>query len=125
MSRVEFIKKTRDRLNAISPSLCAMKWYHETLYLHTGDNHSCYHPRPKHIPLYEIEANPSALHNTQWKKERRKEMLSGTRPEECYYCWNIENLGPDYISDRMIHSSSDFAVNDIEKIGAKIGRAHV
>jgi len=116
MSRVEFIKKTRDKLNAVSPSLCAMKWLHETLYLHTGDNHSCYHPRPQHIPLHEIEANPAALHNTQWKKERRKEMLTGVRPEECYYCWNVENLGPDYISDRMIHSASDFAEPLIEKI---------
>ena len=118
MASLEFIKNTRDRLNAVSPSMCAMKWLHETLYLHTGDNHSCYHPRPQHIPLHEIQKNPAALHNTQWKKERRREMLTGVRPEECYYCWNIENLGGDHISDRMIHSSSTYAVDKIEGLAA-------
>jgi organic radical activating enzyme len=93
-----------------------MKWLHQTLYLHTGDNHSCYHPRPHHIPLDEIAADPSALHNTQWKKEQRKTMLEGGRPDECYYCWNIEDLPGEHISDRMIHSSSDFAAPHIEKL---------
>ncbi len=115
-NRVIHIKKVRDRLNAVSPSFCAMKWLHQTLYLHTGDNHSCYHPRPHHIGLDEIAKDPSALHNTQWKKEQRKKMLEGERPQECYYCWNIEDLPGDHISDRMIHSSSDFAEPLIEKL---------
>lgn len=117
MQKIDFIKNTRDRLNKIGPGMCAMKWLHQTLYLHTGDNHSCYHPRPHHIPLHEIKDDPSALHNTSWKKQQRKTMLEGGRPEECYYCWNIEDLGGDHISDRMIHSSSDFAVNEIEYLG--------
>ena len=96
-----------------------MKWLHETLYLHTGDNHSCYHPRPQHIPLAEIKADPSALHNTAWKKQQRKKMLEGERPEECYYCWNIEDLEGDQISDRMIHSASDWAEPEIENIAKK------
>ena len=116
MQNVEHIKQTRDRLNKVGPGFCAMKWLHQTLYLHTGDNHSCYHPRPHHIPLVEIEADPSALHNTNFKKQARKEMLEGKRPSECYYCWNIEDLKGDHISDRMIHSSSNFAVDEIEKI---------
>jgi organic radical activating enzyme len=115
-SRVQFIKNVRDRLNAVSPSFCAMKWLHQTLYLHTGDNHSCYHPRPHHIGLDEIAADPSALHNTRWKKEQRKKMLEGERPQECYYCWNIEDLPGEHISDRMIHSASDFSEPLIEKL---------
>lgn len=114
--RVTYIKDVRDRLNKVGPGFCAMKWLHQTLYLHTGDNHSCYHPRPHHIPLDEIAADPSALHNTQWKKEQRKTMLEGGRPDECYYCWNIEDLPGEHISDRMIHSSSDFAAPHIEKL---------
>jgi len=114
--RLKHIHKTRDRLNAVSPSFCTMKWLHQTLYLHTGDNHSCYHPRPHHIPLEEITIDVSALHNTRWKKEQRKKMLDGVRPEECYYCWNIEDLPGDHISDRMIHSSSDFSTPLIEDI---------
>ena len=115
-SRVHFIKNVRDRLNNVGHGFCAMKWLHQTLYLHTGDNHSCYHPRPHHIPLDEIAEDPSALHNTKWKKQQRKTMLEGGRPDECYYCWNIEDLPGEHISDRMIHSSSDFAEPMIEKL---------
>jgi len=114
--RVNYIKGVRDRLNKIGPGFCAMKWLHQTLYLHTGDNHSCYHPRPHHIPLDEIKIDASALHNTKWKKQQRKKMLEGERPEECYYCWNIEDLPGEHISDRMIHSSSDFSEPYIEKL---------
>jgi organic radical activating enzyme len=115
-SKVHYIKSVRDRLNKVGSGFCAMKWLHQTLYLHTGDNHSCYHPRPHHIPLDEIEIDPSALHNTRWKKQQRKTMLEGGKPDECYYCWNIENLSGEHISDRMIHSSSDFAEPLIEKL---------
>jgi organic radical activating enzyme len=115
-NRLQHIKDVRDRLNAVSPSFCTMKWLHQTLYLHTGDNHSCYHPRPHHIPLEEIKIDASALHNTKWKKEQRKKMLEGERPSECQYCWNIEDLEGDHISDRMIHSSSDFSEPLIEKL---------
>jgi organic radical activating enzyme len=66
--------------------------------------------------LDEIKEDPSALHNTKWKKQQRKTMLEGGRPEECYYCWNIEDLPGEHISDRMIHSSSDFAEPLIEKL---------
>ncbi len=115
-NRVQHIKSVRDRLNKVGPGFCAMKWLHQTLYLHTGDNHSCYHPRPHHISLDEIAVDASALHNTSWKKQQRKTMLEGGRPEECYYCWNIEDLSGEHISDRMIHSSSDFAEPLIEKL---------
>lgn len=114
--RVSYIKSVRDRLNKVGKGFCAMKWLHQTLYLHTGDNHSCYHPRPHHIPLDEIKIDASALHNTKWKKQQRKTMLEGGRPEECYYCWNIEDLPGEHISDRMIHSSSDFSEPLIEKL---------
>jgi len=102
------VKETRDSLNEVGPGFCAMKWLNETLYLQTGDNHSCYHPRPHHIPLQEIEENPNALHNTKFKKSVRKEMLEGKRPEECYYCWNVEDLDGEHYSDRMFHSASNW-----------------
>lgn len=115
-NKIIHIENVKNRLNAVSPSMCAMKWLHQTLYLHTGDNHSCYHPRPHHIGLDEIAKDPSALHNTQWKKDQRKKMLEGERPDECYYCWRIEDLPGDHLSDRMIHSASDYASPEIEKL---------
>ncbi|KKM97897.1 hypothetical protein LCGC14_1163490, partial [marine sediment metagenome] len=68
----EKLKKVRDELNRVSPSFCMAKWYHVSMHLHTGMNHSCYHPAPHKISLDEIRQNPGALHNTQWKKEQRK-----------------------------------------------------
>jgi organic radical activating enzyme len=116
MSRDKRIDAVAERLNKVGPGFCAMKWLHQTLYLHTGDNHSCYHPRPHHIPIDEIKKDPSALHNTQWKKEQRKTMLEGGRPDECYYCWNIEDLPGEHLSDRMFHSASDYAIDEIENL---------
>ena len=116
MSRDKRVDAVAERLNAIGPGFCTQKWLHETLYLHTGDNHSCYHPRPHHIPLDEIAVNPSALHNTKWKKQQRKTMLEGGRPEECYYCWNIEDLEGEHLSDRMFHSASSYSEPIIEEV---------
>lgn len=95
--RIIKIKEVTDK---ISPTFCLAKWHHTTIYLQTGETHSCYHPAPHAIPLSEIADNPSALHNTQEKKNQRIAMLNGEQPSGCQYCWNIEALGPDYISDR-------------------------
>jgi len=88
------------------PTFCLAKWHHVTMYLQSGETHSCYHPKPHKIPLEELKDNPSALHNTMEKKLERKMMLEGKKPEGCQYCWNIESMGPDYISDRHIRNGS-------------------
>lgn len=94
--------------NEAGPSFCLAKWHHTTIYLQTGETHSCYHPAPHKIPLEELTDNPSALHNTNHKKLERRGMLNGEKPTGCQYCWNIESLGPDYISDRHIRNSTIF-----------------
>jgi hypothetical protein len=100
MNDVEKIKTFIPIMNEISPTFCMAKWHHTTIYLQTGETHSCYHPAPHKIPLQEIQIDPSALHNTTEKKLERLEMLNGGKPKGCNYCWNIEKLGDDYISDR-------------------------
>ena len=100
MNDVEKIKTFIPIMNEISPTFCMAKWHHTTIYLQTGETHSCYHPAPHKIPLQEIQIDPSALHNTTEKKLERLEMLNGGKPKGCDYCWNIEKLGDDYISDR-------------------------
>jgi pyruvate-formate lyase-activating enzyme len=99
-ANVSKIKRFIPIMNAISPTFCMAKWHHTTIYLQTGETHSCYHPRPHKIPLDEIIIDPSALHNTNQKKLERLEMLNGEKPSGCQYCWNIENMGEDYVSDR-------------------------
>ena len=95
-------------VNGVSPTFCLAKWHHVTLYLQTGETHSCYHPAPHKIPLEELKGNPSALHNTSHKKLERKEMLAGVQTKGCQYCWNIENMGENYTSDRHIRNASIF-----------------
>jgi hypothetical protein len=85
------------------------------MYLQSGETHSCYHPQPHKIPLEELYDNPSALHNTQQKKEERKLMLEGGKPTGCQYCWNIEAMGSDYISDRNIRNASIFTEERYEQ----------
>jgi organic radical activating enzyme len=102
----ERIKKIIPIINEVSPTFCLAKWHHTTIYLQTGETHSCYHPPPHKISLSEIQKNPSALHNTVAKKAERKDMLDGKQTKGCKYCWNIENMGKDYISDRHIKTAS-------------------
>ena len=38
------------------------------------------------------------------KKEQRRQMQCGERPEGCNYCWKIEDMGPEHLSDRVYKS---------------------
>lgn len=106
MTDINRIKEIKEKTDKVSCTFCLAKWHHTTIYLQTGETHSCYHPKPHKIPLTELANNPSALHNTFEKKLQRKEMLEGGKPKGCQYCWNIEALGPDYVSDRHERNAS-------------------
>src|SRR5882672_3058996 len=88
-----------------SPTMCAAKWLQTTILLYNGHTHSCHHPPAHKIPLDELAENPSALHNTSRKKHARAQMLNGERPIECQYCWTIEDLPGEHISDRTYKST--------------------
>jgi len=95
--------------------MCLAKWLQVTLHLQNGHTHSCHHPNTHKIPLEEIQEDPSALHNTKFKKEQRKLMMTGSRPEECHFCWNVEDNAPadsDVFSDRIYKSTDDWAGKD-------------
>lgn len=88
-------------IDPISPSFCAAKWSNATIWLGHGQSTSCHHPPAHKIDPVEVQTNPSAIHNTQHKKKMRKLMLEGQRPNECEYCWKVEDLAPDTVSDRV------------------------
>lgn len=111
-------KHTKEELDKISPSACAAKWNQTTIHLQTGQTHSCHHPKTHHIPLEEIEKNPSALHNTSYKKQQREKMMKGERPRECSYCWGVEDNTDDY-SDRVKKSSTAWASGWIPIVAEK------
>ena len=101
----ESYQEYRERsVNSISPSFCGAKWYNATIWLGNGTTASCHHPPAHKIPLEEIAQSYKAIHNTQYKKLIRKQMLEGERPKECEYCWKIEDMGPDKVSDRVYKS---------------------
>jgi len=102
---IEIVEANR-LTNTISPTFCLAKWHHTTIYLQTGQTHSCYHPPPHEIPMDELASNPSVLHNTPEKKDQRRLMLEGKKPAGCQYCWSIEAMGSDYISDRKERNHS-------------------
>ena len=116
MNNLATIKKFIPIMNEISPTFCMAKWHHTTIYLQTGETHSCYHPRPHKISLDEIAIDPSALHNTEQKKLERLEMLNGGKPSGCQYCWNIEAMGEDYVSDRKERNSTIYRADRFEQI---------
>jgi len=110
----------RDRMDEeVSKTFCLAKWHHTQIYLQTGMTHSCYHPPPHKIPLVNLDDNPSQLHNTPQKKIERKEMLDGKQCVGCQYCWNVEDLGRDYVSDRVIRSGSLYTPERVEEIKTK------
>ena len=101
MNDLEFRQQV---LDTKSESFCAAKWYNATIWLGSGQTTSCHHPPAHAIDRTALETNPKALHNTPAKKLDRAMMQAGKRPKGCEYCWKIEDMGVDAISDRVYKS---------------------
>jgi organic radical activating enzyme len=105
----------KSKLDGVGCGFCLAKWSQVTIHLDKGLTHSCHHPSPHKIPLRELRNNPSALHNTRFKKKKRREMLNGKRPKECDFCWNVEDNSNSF-SDRTLKSAEPWAWDQFEKI---------
>ncbi|MGZ6486779.1 MAG: twitch domain-containing radical SAM protein [Pseudobdellovibrio sp.] len=103
-------------MNSVSPSFCLAKWTSVTIHLESGTTHSCHHPAPHKIPLDEVKKNPSALHNTKYKLAQRQQMVAGQRPRECDYCWKIEDLQKDQVSDRYLKSAASWSAGEFGRV---------
>jgi organic radical activating enzyme len=101
MNDLEFKQQV---LDTKSESFCAAKWYNATVWLGSGQTTSCHHPPAHAIDVDDVQRDPKALHNTQRKKADREMMQKGERPAGCEYCWKIEDMGRDNISDRVYKS---------------------
>lgn len=112
------LNNTKNELDSVSNSFCAAKWKQVTMHLQNGHTHSCHHPKTHHVPVEEIKRNPTALHNSEYKKQQRKLMLEGERPSECDYCWRVEDQG-DSFSDRVYKSADNWAKPFIQDIASK------
>jgi len=101
MNDLEFKRRVLDTKSA---SFCAAKWYNATIWLGSGQSTSCHHPPAHAIDTEALKTNPKAIHNTPTKKLDRAMMQAGNRPAGCEYCWKIEDMGVDAISDRVYKS---------------------
>lgn len=101
MNDLEFRQQVLDTL---SPSFCAAKWYNATIWLGSGMSTSCHHPPAHLVDIDKVTTNPKLLHNTSEKKKDRAQMIAGERPPGCEYCWKIEDMGRDAVSDRVYKS---------------------
>jgi hypothetical protein len=108
MEEKQMLTKYKKKLDKVGCGFCIAKWTQVTIHLQMGETHSCHHPKTHKINLHEIKRNPSALHNTQYKKLQRKKMLEGERPSECEYCWNVEDNSTEF-SDRIYKSSEPWS----------------
>jgi hypothetical protein len=115
----QFLTEAERMQAKLGPALCLAKWQQVSLHLPTGLNNSCYHPPLHRIPIESIAHNPSALHNTDYKKQQRRRMLAGDQPEECQYCWNMEREGK--LSDRHYRSGEPWAAIDFDRIRNSTG----
>lgn len=97
-----------------SESFCGAKWYNATIWLGSGQTTSCHHPLPHQVSVEAVKANPKALHNTLKKKAEREQMQKGERPAGCEYCWKIEDIGRDNISDR-VYKTVIYTDEELEK----------
>lgn len=91
-------------LNSKSASFCGAKWGNSTLWLNSGETSSCHLPPVHKMDAEQVAADPAKLHNTDHKIKMRELMQKGHKPTECDYCWKIESMGPDYVSDRVFKS---------------------
>ena len=91
-------------LDPLSSSMCGAKWYNATIWLGSGMTTSCHHPLPHKVSVEDVITNPKALHNTPKKKAEREMMQQGKRPAGCEYCWKIEDVNRNNISDRVYKS---------------------
>lgn len=111
------------QLKFISPSMCYAKWAQSSIHLTNGMTSSCYHPPLHKISISEIKNTPAALHNTAEKKEERRMMLQGQRPQGCEYCWKIEDANQR--SDRIYRSGEGWAQNSRLEIFDALDRGDV
>lgn len=84
---------------------CPLKWVWSTLYLNSGTTASCHRTSSTKLNA----DNFSNFHNTEVKKQDRRDMLAGRWPEQnCSYCHSVEDAGGT--SDRMRQKSLQYSV---------------
>lgn len=112
----DVVKERGKEINKVSPSFCLAKWTQSTVLLYNGFTHSCHHPDRHKINPENLKNNPQGIHNTPVKMKAREDMLKGVQTSECNYCWNIENLNKDHVSDRIYKSTYSWSFPRLDEV---------
>lgn len=112
--RDQYITDWKKRvLDTKSASFCGAKWYNASMWLNAGWTASCFHNPVHMIDVDAIKTNPKALHNTPQKKHERYMMQQGEKPLNCQFCWVMEGVDNENISDR-VWQSTEFSEEDLQ-----------
>lgn len=106
------VRNMKELLNSTGPGFCLAKFRQVTMHLALGKVHSCHHPYAHKIDPENVKNDPSLLFNSDVLKAARAEMMNGQRPSECNYCWRVEDVDKNNISDRHFKSSEYWAIED-------------
>lgn len=79
--------------NSTSQTLCLAKFHEATIWLYSGKIASCHH-----TPLVPVGDSVVTFFNPTDKRNQQASMISGNKPNECSYCWKLEEK--DLVSDR-------------------------
>jgi len=82
-----------------SNTLCLAKFHEATIWLYSSKIASCHH-----TPMVTPGESLVTFFNPADKRDQQNRMLLGEKPEECNYCWNLEEQG--LTSDRELKSLS-------------------
>jgi MoaA/NifB/PqqE/SkfB family radical SAM enzyme len=84
----------------ISDTFCMAKFHEATIWLYSSKIASCHH-----TPLFPTGDSVVTFYNNKEKRKQQNTMLLGEKPQECNYCWKLEDQG--ITSDRE-HKSLAF-----------------
>jgi molybdenum cofactor biosynthesis enzyme MoaA len=91
------IEKLKTLLDGTSPALCLAKFHEATIWLYSSKISSCHH-----TPMVVTGNDVVTFFNPPKKRDQQNRMLLGERPNECNYCWKLEDQG--VTSDRELKS---------------------
>jgi len=82
-----------------SNTICLAKFHEATIWLYASKLAGCHH-----TPMVTPGESLVTFFNPTDKRDQQNRMLSGEKPSECNYCWNLEDQG--ITSDRELKSLS-------------------
>ena len=91
-------------MDSKSASFCGAKWYNATVWLGSGMTTSCHQSLAHKIDAEAIQTNQIITQYAQRKKNNVDKCSAVKDPEGCNYCWKIEDMGPEHLSDRVYKS---------------------